>query len=96
MDADLAFDQDQFQHPIRQRAEEQQAVGVPRAELEPNRHHVVFFPAGQLQEAGGIEEDGKRVGLHTGECQVALRKEKKRKGEERSGEEKMRRGEKIC
>ena len=78
MDADLALDQDQLQHPVSQCAEEQQAVGVPRAELEPYGDHVVFPPSRQLQEAGGVEEDGKGVGLHTGEAQVALRREKRR------------------
>ncbi|KAK0140527.1 hypothetical protein N1851_022496 [Merluccius polli] len=61
-----------LQRPVAQVTEQQQSVGVPRAELEAHRRCVVIGPPRQLQEAGGVEEDGEGVRLHAGEGQVAL------------------------
>ena len=69
----LAAFQGHLQRPVAQVTEQQQAVGVPRAELEAHRCRVVIGPPGQLQEAGGVEEDGEGVRLHAGEGQVPLR-----------------------
>lgn len=71
-DHDLALLQGDLQRAVVQVAEEEQAVGVPRAELEAHRDGVVVGSARQLQEAGGVEEDGEGVGLHAGEGQVTL------------------------
>lgn len=69
----LAVLQRDLQRAVVQVAEEEEAVRVPRAELEAQRYDVVSGAARQLQEAGGVEEDREGVGLHAGEGQVALR-----------------------
>lgn len=69
----LAVLQRDLQRAVVQVAEEEEAVRVPRAELEAQRYDVVSGAARQLQEAGGVEEDWEGVGLHAGEGQVALR-----------------------
>ena len=68
----LAALQGHLQRPVAQVTEQQQSVRVPRAELEAHRRRVVIGPPRQLQEAGGVEEDGEGVCLHAGEGQVAL------------------------
>lgn len=72
-----------LQRAVVQVTEEEEAVRVPRAELEAQRYDVVSGPARQLQEAGGVEEDREGVGLHTGEGQVPL-DEREITGDERT------------
>lgn len=72
----LAFLQRDLQRAVVQVTEEQEAVQVPRAELEAQRYDVVSGPARQLQEAGGVKEDREGVGLHAGEGQVPLDEKK--------------------
>lgn len=68
----FAFLQRDLQRAVVQVTEEQEAIGVPRAELEAERYDVVSGTAGQLQEAGGVKEDREGVGLQAGEGQVPL------------------------
>lgn len=72
----LAVLQRDLQRAVVQVAEEEEAVRVPRAELEAQRYDVVSGAARQLQEAGGVEEDREGVGLHAGEGQVPLEERK--------------------
>lgn len=82
----LAVLQRDLQRAVVQVAEEEEAVRVPRAELEAQRYDVVSGAARQLQEAGGVEEDREGVGLHAGEGQVALREREEGEGGGRGDE----------
>lgn len=69
---DFAVFQRELQHAVSQRAEQEQAIGVPRAKLEAHRHHAVLHSTWQLQETRGVEGNREGVRFHTGECQITL------------------------
>lgn len=80
MNYDLAVLQGDLQCAVVKITEEEESVGVPRAEVETHRQCVVTSSAWQLQEAGGIEKDREGVGLHAGEGQVTLLREREKVG----------------
>lgn len=80
-DADVCRDSAVFQreleHAVSQRAEQEEAVRIPRPKLETHRHHVVLPSPRQLQETCAVEGNREGVRCHTGECQITLEVEQK-------------------
>lgn len=81
MNNHLAVLQGDLQRAVIQITEEEEPVGVPCPKLEAHRYRVVIGPTRQLQEAGGVKEDREGVGLHAGEGQVTLSRQRFRERE---------------
>lgn len=78
MNYNFALLKGDLQRAVVKITEKEEPIGVPSAKLEAQRYCVVVGSARQLQEAGGIKEDREGVGLHTGEGQITLLRERER------------------
>lgn len=72
MNCNFATLEGDLQRAVIEITEEEEAVWIPRAELEAYGHDVVVGSARQLQEARGVEKDREGVRIHAGERQVKL------------------------
>lgn len=81
MNYNFAVLEGDLQRAVIEVTEEEEPIGVPRTKLEAQRYRVVIGSTWQLQEAGGIKKDREGVGLHAGEGQVTLSRERHRETE---------------
>lgn len=76
MNYNFAVLQGDLQSAIIEITEHEEPIVIPCTKLEAERYCVVIGSTWQLQETGGVKEDREGVGLHTGEGQVALSRQR--------------------